>query len=94
MLVFLFLQVLGTLYLPTLTADIVNKGIITGNVSVVWKIGGFMLVVAVLTSAVSIIETYLSTSSFSAVGRDLRNDLFHKSRNCQSIRSAALALIP
>lgn len=80
MIAFLFLQMMGTLYLPTLMADIVNKGIITGNVGMVWKIGGFMLAVAVLTSGVSIIGTYLSTSSFSAFGRDLRNDLFHKSQ--------------
>ena len=43
----LFAQVLGTLYIPTLTAAIVNKGIVTGNVNEVWRIGGMMLVVAI-----------------------------------------------
>ena len=76
----LFLQVLGTLYLPTLIAEIVNNGIVKGNVGFVWRTGGIMLCVALLTAGVSILETYLSISSFSAVGRDLRNDLFRKSQ--------------
>lgn len=36
MIFLLFAQVLGTLYIPTLTAAIVNKGIVTGNVNEVW----------------------------------------------------------
>lgn len=47
MIFLLFAQVLGTLYIPTLTATIVNKGIVTGNVNEVWRIGGMMLVVAI-----------------------------------------------
>ncbi len=47
MIFLLFAQVLGTLYIPTLTAAIVNKGIVTGNVNEVWRIGGMMLVVAI-----------------------------------------------
>ena len=39
----LFLQVLGTLYIPTLTADIVNRGIVTGDLDHIWRVGGFML---------------------------------------------------
>ena len=46
MLILLFLQVLGTLYIPTLTADIVNNGIVAGDLNHIWKTGGFMLAVA------------------------------------------------
>lgn len=35
----LFIQVMGTLYIPTLTADIVNNGIVTGDLDHVWKTG-------------------------------------------------------
>ncbi len=80
MLILLFLQVLGTLYIPTLTADIVNNGIVAGDLSHIWKTGGFMLAVAVAIAAVSIAETYLSTAIFSALGRDIRNALFEKSQ--------------
>ena len=41
MLILLFLQVLGTLYIPTLTADIVNNGIVAGDLNHIWKTGGF-----------------------------------------------------
>ncbi len=80
MLVMLFFQVLGTLYLPTLMAEIVNNGITKGDIDFVWKTGGIMLCVALLTVGVSVLETYLSISSFSAMGRDLRNDLLRKSQ--------------
>lgn len=80
MLILLFLQVLGTLYIPTLTADIVNRGIVRGNLDHIWKTGGFMLAVAALIAAVSITETYLSTAIFSGMGRDIRNALFEKSQ--------------
>lgn len=80
LLVLLFLQVLGTLYLPTLMADIVNNGIVKGDIGFVWRTGGLMLGVALLTAGVSVLETYLSITSFSAMGRDLRNDLFRKSQ--------------
>ncbi|MBR2780037.1 MAG: ABC transporter ATP-binding protein [Eubacteriaceae bacterium] len=80
MVVMLFLQVLGTLYLPTLTAEIVNNGIVKGDIGLVWRTGFIMLGAAVLTAGISILETYLSISSFSAMGRDLRNDLFRKSQ--------------
>ena len=65
MLILLFLQVLGTLYIPTLTADIVNHGIVTGNLSHIWKTGSLMLAVAASIAVVSLTETYLSTAIFS-----------------------------
>lgn len=80
MLILLFLQVLGTLYIPTLTADIVNNGIVAGDLDHIWKTGGFMLAAAVLIAAVSLAETYLSTAIFSRMGRDIRNALFEKSQ--------------
>lgn len=81
MLVLMFLQMLGTLYVPTLTADIVNKGIINGNLKLVWSIGGFMLLIAVLIAGISILQTYLSTSVFTGMGRDIRSALFKKSQS-------------
>lgn len=80
MLIMLFLQMFGTLYVPTLTADIVNKGIITGDLEQVWHIGSRMMFVAVLIAAVSILETYLSTSVFTGMGRDIRAALVKKSQ--------------
>ncbi|HIU76698.1 MAG TPA: ABC transporter ATP-binding protein, partial [Candidatus Pelethocola excrementipullorum] len=76
-----FLQVLGTLYIPTLTADIVNNGIVTGDLDNVMKTGGWMLLVAIVTACISIGGTYLSIAISTAVGKDIRNTMFRKSQS-------------
>lgn len=78
MLIFLFIQVLGTLYIPTLTASIVNNGITRGDLDYVWKTGGIMLLLAFLTAGASVFGTYLSTFISTGMGRDIRNALFRK----------------
>lgn len=80
MLVLLFAELLGTLYIPTLTADIVNKGIVAGDLDQIGKTGGIMLAVAVLSAGIAILGAYLSTTIFAAMGRDIRNALFQKSQ--------------
>ena len=81
MLLLLFAQVMGTLYIPTLTASIVNNGIVAGNLSYVWKIGGFMLLVAVITAVTSVLGTYTSTYISTGLGRDIRSELFRKAQD-------------
>lgn len=78
MLLLLFTQVVGTLYIPTLTADIVNNGIATGNLGYVWKTGGFMMAAAIITAIVSVLGTYSSTYIATSMGRDIRGALFRK----------------
>ena len=58
--VLLFLQTLGTLYIPTLTADIVNNGIVYGDIPYIIRTGGIMLLFAVLTGVFAISETHCS----------------------------------
>lgn len=76
-----FLQVLGTLYIPTLTADIVNNGIVTGDLDNVMKTGVWMLLVAIVTACISIGGTYLSIAISTSVGKDIRNAMFRKSQS-------------
>lgn len=78
MFLLLFGQTLGTLYIPTLTANMVNKGIAAGNLDYVWKTGGFMLLVAFATATMSIIGTFTSTNISTAIGCDIRKSLFRK----------------
>lgn len=80
MLLLLFLQVLGTLYIPTLTASIVNNGIVAGDLDYVWKTGGVMLIVAVATAMISVLGTYSSTYISTAMGRGIRSALFRKAQ--------------
>lgn len=78
MLFLLFFQTVGTLYIPTLTASMVNNGIITGDLAEVWRIGLTMLLVALITALVSIVGTYLSSSIATSMGSDIRGALFKK----------------
>ena len=59
--VLILLQSLSELYLPTLMADIVDKGVVTGDIPYIWKIGGFMLLVTAIGTVVSIGASYLSS---------------------------------
>jgi ATP-binding cassette subfamily B multidrug efflux pump len=70
------LQSLSELYLPTLMADIVDKGVVTGDTNYIWKIGGFMLVVAAGGMICSIAASYFSARVASGFGKNLRTRLF------------------
>ncbi|MGO9413432.1 MAG: ABC transporter ATP-binding protein [Spirochaetia bacterium] len=71
-----FLSTLSELYLPTLLADIVDKGIAKGNLSYIFRTGGLMLLVAVGGAACSIIGSYFSAQVGMGYGRDLRRLVF------------------
>jgi ATP-binding cassette subfamily B protein len=75
------LQLIGTmasLYLPSLNADIIDKGIATGDTDYIIEMGGWMLVVTVLQIACSIGAVYYGSRTAMAFGRDLRAGIFHR----------------
>jgi ATP-binding cassette subfamily B protein len=71
-----FLSTLSELYLPTLLADIVDKGIAKGNLSYILRVGGLMLLVAIGGMVCSIISSYFSAQVGMGYGRDLRRLVF------------------
>ncbi|NGZ76241.1 ABC transporter ATP-binding protein [Saccharibacillus alkalitolerans] len=75
-LLMVFVQALSELYLPTLMADIVDKGIALSDVPYIWKIGGLMLGVAMIGMICSIAASYLSAKVSMGFGRDLRSRVF------------------
>ncbi len=72
----IFIQSLSQLYLPTLMGDIVDNGVVTGNVSYIWKIGFFMLVVAAVGVIMSVIISHYASRVAMSVGKDMREDVF------------------
>ncbi|MDR3585937.1 MAG: ABC transporter ATP-binding protein [Desulfosporosinus sp.] len=76
--VLLFAQVLSDLYLPTLMADIVDKGLANKDVNYIIKIGGFMLLIAAGGTLCAILATYLSSKTAVGFGRILREKIFAK----------------
>ena len=80
-LVFTFGQTLAELFLPTLMADIVDVGIMDGNVGHIWKVGLFMLLVAAGGTLASIVASYLSSKVSAGFGQTVRREVFdHVSR--------------
>ncbi|MCM3128459.1 ABC transporter ATP-binding protein [Paenibacillus provencensis] len=77
----LLLQSLSDLFLPTLMSDIVNFGIPEGDVPYIWKIGGVMLIVALLGTLCSILVSFLSSQVTGKFARDLRSRLFRHVEN-------------
>jgi len=73
---FQFIQTLATLYLPTLNADIIDKGVITGDTGYIMKIGGGMLCMTLLQIAAQIAAVYFGARTAMAVGRDVRAAIF------------------
>jgi len=71
-------QAVMNLYLPNLNADIINNGVVKGNVDYIWKTGGLMLAATFLVIIASVISTYFASKTAMSFGRDLRNAVFEK----------------
>jgi ATP-binding cassette subfamily B protein len=68
----------AALTLPTLNADIIDKGVLTGNTSYIWKVGGVMLVVTIIQIAFAIGAVFYGSKAAMGFGRDVRQSLFHQ----------------
>ena len=86
--------VLG-LYLPNLTADIINNGIAKGDVGYIWRTGAWMLALTLLSGVAAVIATYFASRTSMGVGRDLRASVFSRvmrfsARDMNSFGTASL----
>ena len=73
-----FLATLAMLYLPTLNADIIDTGVLTGNSGYIWRTGGIMLAITLGQILCQICAVYLAARTAMAVGRDLRSAQFRQ----------------
>lgn len=76
--ILLFIQAISDLKLPNYMAEIVDKGIITGDQSVMISIGIKMLLLALLIAVVTILSSLTSSIVGSGVASNLRDDVFRK----------------
>ena len=73
-----FLQTFGQLLLPTYVANIINNGVLNGDVDYIIDTGIIMLIIAFAAGICSIIVIYLSSLLASNFGKDIRLGLFQK----------------
>lgn len=76
--VFMIIQVTGDLYLPTLTADIIDNGVSTGNVDYIVSVGIKMLGFSLLSILAAVANVYLAAQQSQLLGKKLRSELYRK----------------
>jgi len=76
--VFQLAQSIASLYLPSLNADIIDKGIATGDTGYILRIGAIMLGITVVQIAAAITAVYFGAKAAMGVGRDLREAIFRR----------------
>jgi ATP-binding cassette, subfamily B, multidrug efflux pump len=72
----LLVQAIGNLYLPSLNADIINNGVLTGDTGYILSIGALMLGVTLVQGVSAVAGVYLSAQVAMQVGRQVRSALF------------------
>jgi ATP-binding cassette subfamily B multidrug efflux pump len=72
------IQTLAALSLPTINAKIIDNGVLPGDVAYIWRLGGVMVVFALIQVSFSIAAVYYGGKVAMSFGRDLRKNLFHK----------------
>lgn len=76
----LLAQVVCTLLIPALVADIVDRGILRGDMAAVLRIGGWMLAVTVLSTGVAAWGSWVTSDLASLFGFEMRSRLLRKSQ--------------
>lgn len=71
-------QAAATLYLPSLAAEVIDKGVVGGDQGFIWSTGGFMLGVALLGVLANIAAVWFGARIAMGLGRDVRDGLFHQ----------------
>ncbi|ANU12007.1 multidrug ABC transporter ATP-binding protein [Planococcus antarcticus DSM 14505] len=71
-----FGQSMAELFLPTLMADIIDNGVVKGNIPYIWRIGGWMLLVSAIGAIAAVFASFYSAKAAMGLGRDLRQKVF------------------
>ncbi len=77
-LVFQTVQTLAALFLPTLNADIINRGVALGDTGYIWRVGAVMLGITCVQVVFAIAAVYFGSRASMGFGRDVRAGLFHQ----------------
>ena len=65
---FMIVQVMSNLYLPNLTADIVNNGVAKGDIDYIWATGMKMILFALLSILASVGNVFSCVADIAKTG--------------------------
>ncbi|MER5431898.1 ABC transporter ATP-binding protein [Streptomyces sp. NPDC002588] len=71
-----FLQTCATLYLPTMNAHIIDKGVVEGDTGYILSYGGVMIGISLAQVVCNIGAVYYGARTASLLGRDIRAGVF------------------
>ncbi|SEK44288.1 ATP-binding cassette, subfamily B [Carnobacterium iners] len=75
---FMIIQVISDLYLPNLTADIIDNGIATGDIDYIVSVGIKMLGFSLLGVTAATGNVYLASQQSQLLGKNIRSSVFKK----------------
>jgi ATP-binding cassette subfamily B protein len=76
LIVLLVAQTLGNLYLPNLNADIINNGVIEGNLHYILSTGEVMLAFTLVIGVCAVVAVYWASRVAMGAGADIREAVF------------------
>ncbi|MGM9931471.1 ABC transporter ATP-binding protein [Pradoshia sp.] len=76
--IFLMIEAICDLLLPTILASIIDNGVADGNLQYVLNMGGLMLLVTGIGALGAIIRNIISSNLSQRLGAELRSDLYRK----------------
>ncbi len=71
-----FVATICTLLLPSINADIIDKGVVLGDTNYILRQGAFMLGVSLLQVLATVVAVYFAARTAMAFGRDMRSGVF------------------
>ncbi|OKL54880.1 multidrug ABC transporter ATP-binding protein [Bowdeniella nasicola] len=79
--IFQLLQTASALMLPTLSADIIDNGVLQGDVGYIWRIGAWMLALSAVQIVATVLAVRLGARTAAEAGRSTRRDVFGHVQN-------------
>jgi ATP-binding cassette subfamily B multidrug efflux pump len=73
-----FVGTIAALFLPSLNADIIDKGVVTGDTGYILRAGGLMLAVSLVQIVCSVAAVWFSARNAMGFGRDVRAAIFQR----------------
>src|SRR5688572_6056547 len=64
--------------LPTLNANIIDNGVVKGDIPYIWSTGAVMLAVSLVQVICAVIAVYFGSRLAMGAGKEMRGDLFHR----------------
>lgn len=75
---FMVVQVTANLNIPSLTSDIVNNGVVNGDIDYIWRVGMKMIVFSLIGILAATGNVFLASRTSMKLGSNLRNDIYSK----------------